>query len=339
MFQVRLAVCFAAVVCSILAETRVAVAQHIERIEANEAQIQLLYQVPISAEVAATIVSVHPDEEGIFVKKGDELIRLNDAVVQAEVMRARTQATQTTEIIFAKTSLESAQANLDQKVQANKKVSGAFTQPEMRAANLEVAKADAQLKKSEDDHILHDLDAKVKEAQLAQYTVKAPFDGLITKISRYAGQNVRPGDPVLTLTDMSTLRAIVSVHFKHRQKLFVGNEVEIRVNASGKPAVTQAAEPVAPLQNPGSIFDEKGGPSASEPANFQPASTKTAMDESQVFMGKIQFIEPTVEKDSTGAYMIKLSVFVTNQQDEHGRFLLQEGMPVQAVILAKPLRK
>jgi multidrug resistance efflux pump len=314
-----------------------AFSQDIQRIEAQEAQMQLLRQIPISAEVAGTLVSVFPTEEGVFVKKGDVLIQLNDAVIKAEVARAKTQAEQTTEIEFAKKSLEIAETNLAEKRDANLKRPGVliFTPNEMRLASLEVEKAEAQHKKAVDDHILHGLDTKVKEAQLAQYTVVAPLDGLVTKVQRFPGQNVRPGDPVLTLVDTSELRA-VKVQFRYRDLLFVGDEVEIRVDESRRTLARPPADQNSPA-TPGNIFDRVDDKVSVQPAPVQHivAEETEVSPENGKFIGQIRFIEPSIETDSTGAYLVKVSVGVPNRQDKFGRFQLLEGMPVKAVILAR----
>jgi multidrug resistance efflux pump len=311
-------------------------AQDIVRIDASEAQMQIKRQVSISSEVAGTLVTVNPTEEGISVAKDDMLIKLNDSVIAAEVARARKQSTLTTEIEFAEVALATALEGQTQKREANVRRPGAFTPSEMRQVDLEVRKGEAQLAKSKEDKGLAELDLKIKEAQLNQYTVFAPFDGFVTKVQKYPGQNVRPGDPVLTLTDMSELRASVKVHFKHRDLLFVGDEVEIRiVTQRGAPERQPGAAP-ATEQDSDSIFGDaptgkKGGPSASPV--FSPAADE--ISDSEVFVGRIDLIDPKVEPDSTQSLMFRLGVTVPNRKDKNGRYMLQEGMPVKAVILAK----
>ncbi len=304
--------------------------QEIQRIEADVVQIQIKRQVPIAAEVAGTLVEVNPTEEGIAVKKGDKLIKLNDSVILAEVERARKQSTLVTEIEFAVVALETSLVGQKQKRDANEKRPGAFTPSEMRQVDLEVRKGEAQLAKSNDDKLLAELDLKIKEAQLNQYTVYAPFDGFVTKVQRYPGQNVRPGDPVLTLTDMSELRANLKVHFKHRDQLFVGDEVEIRIVAD-EAAAQRPLIPAAPVEAE-SIFDNgvKRGPSAAA----EPLASQTETDNS-VFIGKIDLIDPMLVEGSTNALMVQLGVTVPNRKDQFGRFMLQQGMPVKAVVLAK----
>jgi len=313
-----------------------AYAQEVERIPAQEAQMQILRQVPIGAEVAGALVVVNPTEEGVFVKKSELLLKLNDSVILAEVERARKQSTLVTEIEFAEVALETALENQKQKQMANMKRPGAFTPSEMRQVDLEVRKGEAQLSKAKEDRVLHELDLKIKEAQLNQYSVFAPFDGFVTKVLKYPGQNVRPGDPVLTLTDMSELRASVKVHFKHRDQLYIGDEVEIRVDTQSKGAAApRQASKTEPESDLGAIFGgaEKGGPRAEPGFAPEPAVQATQLGE-EVFRGKIMVIDPKVEPDSTQTLMIRLGVTVPNRQDKYGRFMLQEGMPVKAVILS-----
>lgn len=310
--------------------------QDVMRIDATEAQMQIKRQVPISSEVAGTLVTVNPSEEGILVGKGEMLIKLNDSVIAAEVARARKQSTLTTEIEFAEVALATALEGQTQKRDANVRRPGAFTPSEMRQVDLEVRKGEAQLAKSKEDKGLAELDLKIKEAQLNQYTVFAPFDGFVTKVQKYPGQNVRPGDPVLTLTDMSELRASVKVHFKHRDLLFVGDEVEIRIMTQRGAGAVEREPATTPADDTDSIFGEaptgkKGGPSANLGLSLEPDETSDA----EVFVGRIDLIDPKVEPDSTQSLMIRLGVTVPNRQDKYARYMLQEGMPVKAVILAK----
>lgn len=313
------------------------------RVEVHEATLHVLREVQIAAEVTGTLLHVSPEVEGALVKKDDLLVTLNDELVRAEVDYAETQAAQTTEIEFAEESLELAKANFEQKKAANERKRGVFTPQEMRTGELEVTKAFAQLKKSKDDKILHEKTVNTKKAQLAQYSVKAPFDGQITKIHRYPGQNVRPGDPILTLTDMSVLDAEVKVNIKYRGLLFVGDEVEFEIDlnaptpndtASARPA--NDSEPAESSSTADSLFDtprsgRTRGPFVAQADEFAPAA---ATADGTMFRGVIQFIEPQITRNGNVAY-VSLSVHVPNPQDDFGRYALQEGIPVKAVVLAK----
>jgi len=318
------------VMCSVVAVR----GQEVQRISAHSALLEVVRRVPISTEVAGRIVSVTPSDEGVLVKAGEEMIRLDDAVIQAEVKRAKVELDLQTEIEFAKVSLEVAKAEEQQKREANQRRPGAFNPSEIRQVELEVKKGDASLRKAVDDKLIQEADLQIKQAQLAQYTVKAPFDGLVTLVKVFPGQNVRPGEQVLELTDMSVLRAQVKVPASLRRMLFVGDQVEIRVGEAK--AVESVRE--APGRRPGgSLFDGEGaasGAGASDPAEFAAAEVQVGESEDSVFLGEIRFIDPVLDNIS-GTPMTKLSVFVPNRQDQYGRYLLYQGMPVTATVLAK----
>jgi hypothetical protein len=324
-------------------------AQDIIRIEAVDEQLQIWRQVPISTEVTGTLVLVEPNQEGVEVRKGDVLIRVNDAVIQKEVLHARTQAEQETEIEFARKSVASAEKELQRKQEGNRESPGLYTPVEMETAQLDVDKANAQLAKAQDDQILYGLNAEVKEATLAQYQVVAPFDGVVTKVHRFPAQNVRPGDPVLTVTDMSQLRALVKVPLRYRDLLFPGDEVEIRPRLDATPVATE------PLGSPRTtsqqraterpIGDAEGffnnsGPSAEpfEPAFVSGGATSLAMPVTQdvVFTGTIEAIEPeVVALTGNQGYAVSLNVSVPNRKDRFGRWALQQGLPIDAIVLAR----
>lgn len=306
-----------------------AYAQQITRIKASQASIELKREVPISTEVAGRIVSVNPTTEGKHVKEGEILIQLDDSVIRAEVHRAQLEFEQQTEIEFAKASLEVAQAQLAQKVTANETRKGSFNAAELRTANLEVTKADASLNKAKGDKLLQEADVAIKQAQLAQYTVRAPFDGMVSELIRYPGNNVRQGDPVMTLTDMSEMRAVVRVPYKERDKLFIGDQVEIVIREDAAPAADEAA----PFQESPAKKADPFSDQCTEPGAAVPATEPADEVREGVFTGEIMQIDPTVQVIKQVSY-VELIVYVKNRMDKHNRYLLQKGMPVDAFVLA-----
>ena len=210
-----------------------AVAQGQSSIKAEEARVELIRQVPISTEVTGKLVNVSPNEEGQYVKEGDLLIEVNDDLIKKEVAEATKKSESVVEIEFARVALDKAKVDLQQREEANKEYPS-FSPTEMRQTALEVQKSQASLAKSLEDKDVLGLTLETKQAQLAQYKVHAPFDGLVTKVHRWPGQSVRPGDPVLTITDMSVLRAVLKIDYKRRNEVFVGDSVEIRIDTTGR---------------------------------------------------------------------------------------------------------
>jgi Barrel-sandwich domain of CusB or HlyD membrane-fusion len=320
-----------------------AMGQDVKRIAAEEnVTLDVLREVQISAEVPGKLVVVSPQEEGKFVREGDLMLRVNDDKIRQEVRQAVTQAEQTTEIKFAQRSIDSAEQRQKVMREANMVTDDVFNDNEMRSIQLEVDKAHAQLDKANDDQVIYGITADVKKAELAQYEAHAPFDGLVTKVHKFPAQNVRPGDPVLTLTDMSVLRAVVKVNIVHRDAIFVDDEVEFLVNLTPQRPGRQAPVAERPETNRNDLESffapGKGGPrpgAVGEPA-FLPATGFAVTQEDRVYVGKIVFVDTKVEALTGGTYALKLHVDLPNPQDRHGRYLLQAGLPLSATVLAKP---
>lgn len=304
-----------------------AVAQGQSSIKAEEARVELIRQVPISTEVTGKLVIVSPNEEGQYVKAGDLLIEVNDDLIKKEVAEATKKSESVVEIEFARVALDKAKVDLQQREEANKEYPS-FSPTEMRQTALEVQKSQASLAKSLEDKDVLGLTLETKQAQLAQYKVHAPFDGLVTKVHRWPGQSVRPGDPVLTITDMSILRAVLKIDYKRRNEVFVGDPVEVRIDTTGKslrpdPKAFTEEQPAVKDKTGDALFG-RGGPSAPEPI--------AAAQEDEVFTGTIRFIDPTLEKKSNAVYL-SVQVDVPNRKDKFGRYQLQQGLPIEAVII------
>lgn len=303
------------------------VAQRPDPIKAAEARLELIRQVPISTEVNGKLVNVSPSEEGQYVKEGDLLIEVGDEKIRAEVAEVKGKSESVVEIDFAVVALDKAEIDLKQRVEANLKYKS-FSENEMRQTELEVKKAKASLDKAEEDKRFLGLTLATKEAALAEYKVHAPFDGLVTKVHRWQGQNVRPGDPVLTITDMSVLRAVLKIDYKRRNEVFVGDPVEIRIDITGKslqadPKAISDDQPAAKDKTGDELFG-RGSPSGPEPV--------ASAQEDEVFTGTIRFIDPTLERKSNAVYL-NVHVDVPNRKDQFGRYQLQQGLPIEAKII------
>lgn len=301
-------------------------------IKAEEARMQIIREVPISTEVTGKLESVNPAKEGLYVKQGDLMIEVADDLIRKEVAEAQKKSDSVVEIEFAVVALDKAEVDLKQRVEANLKFKS-FSENEIRQTELEVQKSKASLAKAREDKEILSLTLETKTAQLAQYQVFAPFDGLVTKIHRWPGQSVRPGDPVITITDMSLLRAVLKVDYKRRDEVFVGDSVEITIDTTGRSIQPEATDFEADRRtstetdkNADDPFG-RGGPFAPEPVFATP-------QQDGVFIGTIELIRPLVDQKSKTLYL-NVDVNVPNRQDKYGRWLLLQGLPVEATIIPK----
>lgn len=339
-------ICLAAVVAVVMAGLAVPGMAQGHRIPVNDASIRILKEVQLSAEIPGILVYVNPTDEGQMVHKGDVVIRLKDDVIRAQHAEALKKAESEVEIKFAQTALD--KAEIDYQVQAEKNEKApkgfqVFTESEMRQARLEVQKAQAQLEKSNEDKIVLQLAAKTKETELGQYTVQAPEDGVVTQVHKWPGQAVRQGDPVLTVTDLTILRAALHVDYSYREHISIGDQVEILLGrrAAGTleapPADTAAAPSAQSGRNilegaPGlRAASPPGTPAAAAPPAAVPSSPAAAFGDSptgEKFIGTITFISPKL----TAKGELEVYVNVPNRQDAEGRYLLQQGVNVTAWI-------
>jgi multidrug resistance efflux pump len=332
-------------VCGCVAASDV-FAQDVQRIKAHKTFVKVLRETEIAMEVAGTLKTVVPTEEGHFVKKGELLAAVNDEVIKAEVEAADFEAEMLKiEIEFAKIAVENTKLDLMAKQDANKNGLEAYSPSELRQAQLEYEKAKAGLEKSKLEQTAKELSAKVKHAELKRYSAFAPHDGCVTDLKMFPGQSPRQGDAVLTLTDLSVLEAEVQIPFQYRDLLHLGDEVEIRPSGSERAAaaageVQQASAQISNDDEP--LFKAS---SEDEPL-FQPIrpdespAVVPALGETsqEVFIGKIKFIKPVALQTQNQTYIV-LSVHVPNPRDSEGRYRLQSGMPVEAVVLSTPRSK
>lgn len=129
-------------------------------------------------------------------------------------------------------------------------------QANLRAAKVEVKIAEA--KRDEDQQALAkahveaaQAELKIAENDLEHSVVKFPFDGEVLRVQVVPGQYVRPGEPLMTLADTSTLLANVP---GDRTKHKAGSEMEVMVEHTAVKGKVQALlppderfEPLRPL--------------------------------------------------------------------------------------------
>lgn len=315
------------------------------RIPVNDASIRILKEVQLSAEIPGILVYVNPTEEGQIVRKGDVVFRLKDDLIKAQHREALKKASSDVEIKFAETAL--AKAEIDYQVQAEKNAKApkgfqVFTESEMRQAKLEVQKAEAQLEKSNEDKIVLQLAADTKQTELGQYSVSAPDDGVVTLVHKYPGQAVRQGDAVLTVTDLTILRASLHVDYSYREHISVGDTVELtlRQTSSAPAGSTQESAPAgstppraanplegAPGLRPGSVPPALSATSVPPTASASAPLAAPAVS-GEKFTGTITYISPKL----TAKGELEIYVNVPNRQDAEGRYLLQQGVLVTAWI-------
>ncbi|WP_457421450.1 efflux RND transporter periplasmic adaptor subunit [Roseateles sp. P5_E7] len=185
----------------------------------------------VSARTLGQVSEVLADE-GTLVKRGQVLARMADqqartefglAQAQLAAARARQGAAQA-QLHEAQRDLDREQSLRDQNFTSESRLSKSRTALEVAQSNLASAKADAAL---------GELQVQRQAQALDDYTVRAPFDGVILARNAQVGEIVAPGGAgggytrtgIYTIVDMRSLELVVDVNEDLLSKVEPGRKV------------------------------------------------------------------------------------------------------------------
>lgn len=166
--------------------------------------------------------------EGAIVKQGDILAVMDDDILRASLEVARRS-------MNAEGLLKSAQADLDMKIQEQEKLRQLrerdhASQQEVDRIQTEIRIAEARLLSVREDLEVKQLESRRIESQLKQRQVIAPMDGVISELSREAGEFVSPSDPTIArLVQLDPLLIVFSVPLSQRNEVEKDQIVELKL--------------------------------------------------------------------------------------------------------------
>ncbi|AJY51336.1 efflux transporter, RND family, MFP subunit [Halomonas sp. KO116] len=168
-------------------------------------------------------------EMGDTVTQGQPLLSLDTRDISLESQRARADLAQ------AEAERDEAQRLVSE---ANQLSAQNFAASQRRQREGALAAAQATLEARRADYELAQL-------QLERHQIRAPFDGMVTHRESNIGEWVNPGDNLLTLVDLASLRLDFSVPLSAYQR-FEGSQLEVRLEGSDQwhPARTLARIPL-----------------------------------------------------------------------------------------------
>lgn len=161
-------------------------------------------EVELRTEVAGKVVSL-PFREGARVKKGDLLVKINDADLRAQLMRAQSRLDLATQREDRQKKLREINGvSVDQYDEARN---------ELTAATADVALLEANLQKTE---------------------VRAPFDGVIGIRLVSEGSYISSATLVARLQDMSFVKVDFSVPEKYAPQVRVGMQITFTIEGTSE---------------------------------------------------------------------------------------------------------
>jgi RND family efflux transporter MFP subunit len=155
-------------------------------------------EVVIGSETSGKVIKVNV-EEGSHVSTGQLIAQLDDRLTQAQ--------------------LQSAQANHDKAVNTLARYqqgSSGVTQLQMDNAKTEILTTQAQIEQL--------------KTQIRQFTISAPFGGIITSRNFELGAIVSPGVQMATLTDISSVKLEISVPERNIAQFSLGQMIYVKTD-------------------------------------------------------------------------------------------------------------
>lgn len=172
----------------------------------------------VSAQMTGTLTEVLIDE-GFKVKKGQVLARLDDTGLKAGLAAAEAQI-RTTEANLGQVRAQLAQAQADERRQAELNASGMTTRQSREQSATAVKTVSAQLEAAQRQVEAAQAQARIARVNFDYATVRAPFDGVVTARAAQVGEIISPLSAgggftrtgVGTIVDMDSLEVNVDVN-------------------------------------------------------------------------------------------------------------------------------
>lgn len=195
----------------------------------QQCRIKLIDFAVLAADHPGILADVIP-KEGDNVKAGQLLSSLKDAVVRARLARADKEASNDIEIRFSKKAEEVAQVELDRAEEANKIQKRSVPEVEVKRLRLSRDKSLLQIEQAELQSQIAKLTRDEANAELQAYQVKAPFDGIVTRVFKSKGEAVRQGDPIIELSSTKRVKVEGYVNVKDIWNVKRGNRVMVKLD-------------------------------------------------------------------------------------------------------------
>jgi membrane fusion protein (multidrug efflux system) len=170
-------------------------------------------------------------EEGVEVKKGQQLASIDHDIYLAEVTAAKANL-QAAEVEIADAEREKKRmvALYEGGSATEQAKDKAETSAEMAAAKLSSAKANLEL----------------AEINLRESTITSPIDGIVTAKHIDVGNLIKAGDRIVTVADIKTVKVIVAAAERYSEQILVGIPVKIEVDALPEKVFTAKVHSVYP---------------------------------------------------------------------------------------------
>lgn len=205
--------------------------------------VEVKIKSSLGFEVSAPITELYADQ-GDTVKKGTVLARLQNAEQNAKTQKAAT-SIKVAEVRLnkARSTIPKMKAILAQKKQNNQRSLTLFsrkliakeivdkTQMEEDVAITELAIARSEINVAEAEFADARAQYNFEKQLLEQYTLRAPYDGLVIERHKELGAVLPPGEAVFTVIDPKTVWILGYVDETRAGSIRVGQKAQVRLRS------------------------------------------------------------------------------------------------------------
>ncbi len=170
-------------------------------------------------------------EEGVEVKKGQQLASIDHDVYLAEVAAA-------------KANLRAAEAEFTDAEREKKRMVALYEGGSATEQNKDKAETSAEMATARLSSAKANL--KLAEINLRESAITSPIDGIVTAKHIDTGNLINAGNRIVTVADIKTVKVIVAAAEKYSGQIFVGTPVKIKVDALPEKVFTAKVHSVYP---------------------------------------------------------------------------------------------
>ena len=191
----------------------------------------------VSSQITGLITEVSV-EEGMIVETGQVLARLDDALASVDLGLAEAR------LVSQRAAIDSVRANLAEAERVYERArrlrgENLVSEAELTESNARVDSLSADLKRSEADIAVLELEIARQREQLMDHVITAPFGGVVTVKNAQPGEIVSPVSAgggftrtgICTIVDMDSLEIEVDVNEAFIGRVFSGQRVVANLDA------------------------------------------------------------------------------------------------------------
>jgi membrane fusion protein (multidrug efflux system) len=170
-------------------------------------------------------------EEGVEVKKGQQLASIDHEIYLAEVAAAKAN--------LQAAEVETADAEREKKRMVALYEGGSATEQAKDKAETSAEAAKARLSSAK-------ANLELAEINLRESAITSPIDGIVIAKHIDVGNLIKTGDRIVTVADMKTVKVIVAASEGYSKQILVGTPVRINVDALPEKVFTSEVYSVYP---------------------------------------------------------------------------------------------